>query len=333
MNRKITFPKLTEAVASLTSVSEATAEAFIKQLFELIADTVAKGKSVTVKGLGTFSPTDDPDSPVTWIPDSALAEAVNEPFAFFEAVELGDGVTEEILTAQTSDLPTSGTIPPPIPAMSATPASPAVTAPSIPPIPKTMPTEEENLSEPETMPEPGNEPQPDDEVSWLDNEEKASRQKWHLNPWLMFLAGIILGFVANHVYTCYISNNQDNNIVKNVIVTDTVRKTAPVAAPLPADSIAGQPSMPQASYQPIAIDTVTTSRYLTTMARKYYGNYKFWVYIYEENSDIVSDPNRIRPGTPVVIPAPEKYDIDASDPESVKKAEKRIAEISAGLAK
>lgn len=87
------------------------------------------------------------------------------------------------------------------------------------------------------------------------------------------------------------------------------------------------------TYEPIAVDTISTSRYLTTMSRKYYGDYKFWVYIYEENSDVITNPNRIRPGTTVTIPDPRKYEIDANDPESLRRAEKKIGEISARLAK
>lgn len=97
MNRKITFPQLAEAMAQLTSGSPSTAESFIKHLFDLVAETLAKGESVTIKGIGTFTPQDNPESPVAWSPDKELADTVNEPFAFFEAVPLGDGVTEDTL--------------------------------------------------------------------------------------------------------------------------------------------------------------------------------------------------------------------------------------------
>ena len=63
------------------------------------------------------------------------------------------------------------------------------------------------------------------------------------------------------------------------------------------------------------------------MSRKYYGDYRFWVYIYLENSDIISDPNRIKPGTVVVIPPAEKYGIDPTDHESVADANEKIRAI------
>ena len=61
MNRKITFPQLAEAMAQLTSGSPSTAESFIKHLFDLVAETLAKGESVTIKGIGTFTPQDNPE--------------------------------------------------------------------------------------------------------------------------------------------------------------------------------------------------------------------------------------------------------------------------------
>ena len=68
-------------------------------------------------------------------------------------------------------------------------------------------------------------------------------------------------------------------------------------------------------------DIVTSQIVLTTLAEKHYGSPWFWVYIYEENKAIISNPNNIRPGTRVVIPPPEKYGINPNDKASLKKAQ------------
>ena len=75
----------------------------------------------------------------------------------------------------------------------------------------------------------------------------------------------------------------------------------------------------------VITDTVRADYYLTKMSRKYYGRYEFWVYIYMENKDKISNPNKVSPGLVVVIPAPEKYGIDKNSEESVQKA-KELAE-------
>jgi len=54
-------------------------------------------------------------------------------------------------------------------------------------------------------------------------------------------------------------------------------------------------------------DTITSRRFLTTMARKYYGHQDYWVYIYKANAGKLRHPDRIRPGTRVLIPDFEKY--------------------------
>ena len=80
--------------------------------------------------------------------------------------------------------------------------------------------------------------------------------------------------------------------------------------------------------EPVVItDTVTTQIVLSTLSDKYYDSPWFWVYIYEENKAIINDPNNVPPGTAVVIPPAEKYGIDASDPASLKKAQRRSWEI------
>lgn len=49
-------------------------------------------------------------------------------------------------------------------------------------------------------------------------------------------------------------------------------------------------------------DTVTKTNYLAQMARRYYGHATYWVFIYEANTDVLHNPNRISPGTRVRIP-------------------------------
>ena len=82
-----------------------------------------------------------------------------------------------------------------------------------------------------------------------------------------------------------------------------------------------------AAAQKQVTDVVTSQIVLTTLAEKHYGSPWFWVYIYEENKGIISNPNNIRPGTRVVIPPPEKYGINPKDPKSLKKAQRRSWEL------
>lgn len=74
-------------------------------------------------------------------------------------------------------------------------------------------------------------------------------------------------------------------------------------------------------------DTVKRGYLITNMASKHYGNKCFWVYIYKENSAKIGNPNRVNAGMVLTIPDASKYNIDANNPESVKKARALEAEI------
>lgn len=70
-------------------------------------------------------------------------------------------------------------------------------------------------------------------------------------------------------------------------------------------------------------DTITKTRYLTTMAKEHYGNYHLWPYIYEENKSFLGHPDRIRPGTKIVVPPLSKYGVDPNNPNDIAKAKRK----------
>ena len=112
MNAKITFPELAKLMAKSTSTSQRMCELFLRELFATVSQALINGESVKIKGIGTFKVTsvkshkhansadaadDAGQSKLTFTPEKALAEAINQPFAQFESVILADEVTEEKL--------------------------------------------------------------------------------------------------------------------------------------------------------------------------------------------------------------------------------------------
>lgn len=96
------------------------------------------------------------------------------------------------------------------------------------------------------------------------------------------------------------------------------------AVPTPAET-AKAASQPSGATE--TTDRVTSSRYLTTMAKEHYGNYNLWPYIYIENEAKLGHPDRIKPGTVVVIPNLEKYGINPANPQDIDKARRLAVEI------
>ncbi len=111
-----------------------------------------------------------------------------------------------------------------------------------------------------------------------------------------------------------------------VVPADTARNAAAAA-----ENRAAQTAPAETAKAPaIVTDTVGGRRYLSVIARQHYGKDIFWVYIYEENKDRISNPNNVPEGLVVVIPPAEKYNIDPASKESVHAAERKANEIMQG---
>lgn len=336
MNSKVTLNQLAESIAKATGSNAQTAKAFIQDLTEIIAEALSKGKSITITGLGTFTSN---EGNVLWHPDDTLAENVNQPFAAFEPVELGDGVTEEILEGDIDTEPTSSDSKPQ--EKSADYTLPKEESATQPESQQGKDEEQKSESEPEPSPVDAESLSPDAEP----DTESVPVSRSYLNPWMMLIIGILAGFIIGYfsapyiarILPCFTAITQETQTdvdtpsveqEPTVIMTDSVAvpsDTLPEAAPAQTVEAIEAPK--------VITDTISAHRYLTTMSRKYYGDYRFWVYIYLENKDKITDPDRISPGTVVVIPPAEKYGIDASNPQSVAVASEKTRAVMEKLDK
>ena len=113
----------------------------------------------------------------------------------------------------------------------------------------------------------------------------------------------------------------------NPVPADSTEVTPPDSASLAADSVVAEPPVVEEN-QPeetsksdiLALVTIKAGDRLASFAKQYYGHKFFWVYIYQYNQDIISDPNNIPIGTELRIPDPGLYGIDATDRSSIDKA-------------
>ena len=142
---------------------------------------------------------------------------------------------------------------------------------------------------------------------------------------IVFAAGYLLGFSFG------VSKGEDmaESISPVIIETEVIPQDS-VSSEYLADSVIGnglhdeigkESGIDQVATEPsdkIVYDTVSTTRYLTTIAQEHYGNFNLWPVIYEENEKILGHPDRIRPGTRVVVPPLSKYGIDPKDKDQIK---------------
>lgn len=117
----------------------------------------------------------------------------------------------------------------------------------------------------------------------------------------------------NNPESVVLQENKDtlSEMEKDSVLKDSVISASPLAAP---------------EVKPV-IETIRSGVFLTTLARKYFGHKAFWVYIYEENKDVIKNPNQVPIGTRLTIPSASKYDIDANNRTSVEKAKALAAKI------
>lgn len=198
----------------------------------------------------------------------------------------------------------------------------------------------------------------EDESDFSEYEPSSSEKRERLKKniikiFLTILGAAVLGLIITFAVWYFVATSEFKKSQKVELATVTninqlhsQKETPEVIAIEDTDSIADdsllasngeekeiEESVPTAPSDPIVYDTIGTSRYLTTMAKDHYGNYNLWPYIYEENKTKLGHPDRIRPGTPVVIPKLSKYGVDPYNNADIEKAKKIGIEIYAKYGK
>ena len=183
------------------------------------------------------------------------------------------------------------------------------------------------------------------------SEEDSDKRSVFLKGFFTGLAvAVVLGVIGFSVWYFFMSGSDERKPVPVAVVEKTsVGKVeadsvaASVADSVRLDSTAlstaetvksvSDNDVPtKASDEPV-YDTVTTTRYLTTIAKEHYGNFNLWPIIYEENSSFLGHPDRISPGTKVVVPPLSKYGIDPKNPDHVQSVKRKGAAIYARFKK
>ena len=132
MDGKLTVTELAQILVRESQMNQASAEAFVKAVFDIVTEAVLSDKIVKVKGLGTFKLIGVSDresvnvntgeriliaghSKLSFTPDVALKNAVNRPFADFETVILNentpiDEMERMVDEGQVGDVVTEGIV-------------------------------------------------------------------------------------------------------------------------------------------------------------------------------------------------------------------------------
>lgn len=349
MNNTLTLPQLVQMVASSAGITTDEAKIFITTLTDHVKTLLASGEKASLPGIGTFAAIDAPDGNTTVIfaPDDSFADAVNEPFAMFEPIELLDDAELDVAESDwsptapkedTSDIPVDNkTIKPDTESATYEPdgnEAPVVTDNQDNPVQSDvtdyrLPAEQsiEQESAAASLPDTPTTSLPTTPVVIT----KPSRQ--YRLGWLC--TGIVIGFIIGYLVTAliytqkgqysdtdYDASYEEEYIDQATPQTDVTDNNTDVTE---SESTATS-TIPTGSTI-LCQDTVTAKRYITHMARDYYGDRNFWVYIYEANKEVLGHPERTLPGTVVNIPTPASIPANPSNPDDIRNAKTLAAEI------
>lgn len=371
MNNTITLSHLITRLAKVADTDIGTARRFLRSFFAAVEEELVNGETVSIKGIGTFRCNTDEsfnqNGPVVFIPDTALADEINAPFAMFEPVELAEDVDFSEVAEEKEPEPLTEPVPEAPQEPVAEPAE-MQPEPSEPQPAKDVAeiqeeTVEEEVPDEESPAETDTEtielgPAEEDEepeITQEDEEPEAEpSEPGHGNRklWLWIALGLIAGAAVGYFAAMYEPAEADV-AEEDTILADTTAVTyrieeVSVEDIVPAgDAVPEKPSdeaakpvseestdvLPEKAEdkKPAAseprYDTVSGTRYLATMAREYYGKGIYWVFIYQANADKLDNPNRIKPGTRVLIPEKSSF-AEATDKETLRKAERIQAELN-----
>ena len=190
--------------------------------------------------------------------------------------------------------------------------------------------EEEVQSHPDAKVDVADENEPQNALYEETNTEE-NKSSYRKGLWTgIFVATTIfaVAMLLLYLYFTRYSEYAMKNEPQQVVATDTVHDTSIVVDTVPTvqDALAVDTNvledevLPTQTVYTTQVDTIRSGVFLTNISLRHYGHKAFWVYIYEENKDIISNPDLIPIGTVVTIPPAEKYGINPSDTVAVNKA-------------
>ncbi|MDR0540953.1 MAG: HU family DNA-binding protein [Dysgonamonadaceae bacterium] len=359
MNEKINLQDLSALLAEKSSINQKEAESFLREFIETVQEALLSEESVRIKNLGTFKrlTVSDRESvdvttgnrmlipahyKINFTPDNGLANAVNEPFAFFDTIELDD-------TAEPSDTEKIEKLPSPEENRKDEKRQIKIEEPPV------FKKNESDSGRPK-----------EEHSSAKHRRRRRSRQRRKKRLLISSIYLLIIATLAGFLGYLYIIERADASAdfaltngtlttnmmfdvaaqdsivtdsitvndsitVSNMEIKDTVTKTPPaIIEQKTTDSPAVKKDTGQ---KPVSAKKYTLRRgdRLITIALNEYGNKVFWVYLYEENKSIIQNPNNVPEGSVISIPPASKYGINKDDPASVRKASALLRQYSEKL--
>ena len=301
----------------------------------------------------------------SFLPDKELRELVNKPFSFFETTELRenvdftdmDVVLDEPNIKETEDESIEEMIPEEKHLPEEEPVVFSEEGSAVPPEEDPVVfSEEEPAGQPEdegmdtlepVVDERSDSSGPDSPSEEVETGPDAERKKPRtkriavVSMFVFLLMLFNIGLYLNRTY--FFEKEKEPLRIDTVfpkgetVATEAVPDTTIVFANEDSSQTVGETTVENPEVESEAVSPKVIARVkiepgsrLTLISLKYYGSILFWVYLYEYNRAVITDPNNVPIGTVIEVPAPEMYGIDRRDRSSIEKAAARQTEILSG---
>lgn len=354
MAEKLSWSELRRALAARTDVSEKNASAFMNAFISQLIEGLKSDKQVKINGLGTFklqavAPRKSVNvstgeeiviegyNKIVFVPEAGVKELVEKnaavgtlpveekagEYPIDPIKKLGEqaeeivGILEDLNKVESDEEP-------------ATKAE--------------EPIEEEPKAEEPAVEEPAVE---EPAVIIVEKPEKPQKKSHFLRDVLICLVILLLLLVGCYFFLRENLSGWMNDLLQPKAQTEQVEEVAPAVE----DSIAGEETDPELALIPEGkipqeqildewrtasgdettspntyTDLITTepmhegSR-LTWMSKRFYGDKRFWPYLYDANRDIITNPSHIEVGTPIRVPRLTAAQMDTTNAAEMAKLE------------
>lgn len=356
MNSTLPLPDIARLLELQGGIDYDVALKLVRDFFEVIAEGLASGEVVKVRGLGVFKASADPDKVVDFLPAEELNAAINAPFEAFTPIELpadltaseveklvetshidaqDESVTEDASrdneaadnhddklyeSEYTENIPCGESL-------TETEEEIVDVEEDNSPV-KTCSDDVTVSTKQEDRPIHNNPPDAIDDKADVDETDedtvyilprthKHSCKSTVMWSGISLLAGIAIGGICAYVghdklvkifegsqehsqpvATDRVDNSQTSEKVPPDILLQEQQQLEDISAKQTEDSVA----IDNTSASTPVYDTISSRCFLTTMAGRHYGEKEFWVYIYNANAHRLKHPDRIKPGTRILIP-------------------------------
>lgn len=326
-NKKQSIQELVDIIATQTNFTKKNSEEFLKEFVHVLQEYLEKDGFVKVKGLGTFKLVKNEErksvnvttgeaiiipahNKVSFIPDNAIKEAVNKPYAHLETITVDDDTKNSTIDAQPDNTVREE---------------------------KSIQDEAKNNSIPNNTVIQQEKPS--------NNSKKTTKNK-KKNPVAIVIL-LLLFHVAMAVSFYFYKTEivsffqravtiEENNLPQATIIDNQLSPVSIVADTvvvvetdsMPDTTNIQQPDEIIATYTPELAQNAPIKEYvtvnegsrLTWIAYKAYGHKAFWVYIYDANRNQLKTPNDVKIGMELAIPELDASLVNPNDENCVIKA-------------